>query len=88
MRWKRRQLRRARRRAAADGHSWEQQPLVTTKVHDLVMSDGTPMKLNLEFNMIGMKEIRKCRACGQESVDGKAPKDSCRDRVARAVMES
>lgn len=51
---------------------------------------GVPvvLSLNLDFQVTGMGSLRVCDSCGQESIDGRLPADTCKDRLVRSVMES
>ncbi len=55
-----------------------------------IVPAGVPftLSLNLDYQVVGMGSLRVCSACGQESVDGKMPAETCKVRLVRSVMES
>jgi len=72
-------------------HVWKNQSLKDRKKFVFERKDGKydfHITLDTEFTMTGIKSLRVCELCGQESVNGKLPKDSCDEAQARKVMES
>lgn len=54
-----------------------------------VLSGGqTEVTINMNFDITGVDNVRRCRRCGQESTDGKMPPISCKMHLVKQVMES
>ena len=74
-----------------DGHDWEDQPLRRKDLleFDAAHPDGDEVHFHITMDIVlDVESLRTCRRCGQESVDGKDPKDSCDMSVVKRVMES
>jgi len=93
--WRKRQLRRTRKQQLKelDKHIWEENSLhpVTKSKFEVPATANSPhtkFKIQLNFQMVGMRSVRKCKKCGQESIDYKDPELSCREFVVSKVMKS
>lgn len=72
-------------------HEWEDRPLYETRSSEVETetSGGEKVTVEMDVNFVlDVKSLRRCRRCGQESVDGQDPKDTCDEALARQVMES
>lgn len=80
-------------------HKWVEQPLDTASSKEIKLPPGTKLPgggvskegdvFVLNFKMhTQVKSLRVCSVCGQESVDGEDPKDSCDIKQVRDVLES
>ena len=98
---RRRRLNRLRKNI--DNHTWMAQPLKSRSESSFTIpSDGVKPQYDFNFKMnfhivssfdaeerskLGPVNYRKCSKCGQESINGKIPKFSCREFIVRHVME-
>lgn len=72
-------------------HLWRERPLNGTDHHRYGFkkdSDEVVVDLYTQFTIFGVQSLRVCELCGQESVNGGDPKESCSTAQTRQVMES
>lgn len=81
--------------AVPDSHDWEEKdlsaPSRSVKEFSGTDKDGNQFSvvidLTLNFTYVDITSVRVCRRCGQESVNGREPKESCDTAQVRDVME-
>ena len=72
-------------------HDWEDVPLrqEDSLAFRAFRPDGSEVEVEVGLDVIvDVKSLRRCRRCGQVSVDGADPEDACDEALARQVMES
>jgi len=94
--WRRRRLGRLRKRA--DEHDWNKKPVRSRSTNKFsVPVNGVTTDFKIKFNWVLMNdpkspeadkplELRICKKCGQESVNGKLPKLGCKMYIVSKVM--
>jgi hypothetical protein len=80
----------------ADEHDWRDVPKEEAKESVMQLGPGTvkgvsydsvEIRMNLNFVLAEGLEVRVCRMCGAESVNGKEPELSCSEVQVKKVLD-